>query len=89
MTAEYVDDRRYVLVDMDDYEVYGPYNERELRAAMLEDLCDPEVSKPLERIEYQAMTTEALLAEYQDMTGTRISRISEPTDEWRQEVNNG
>ena len=84
--TEYVDDRRFVIVDLDEYEVYGPYDERELRASMLEDLCDPEVSTKMEIMQYQAMTTESLLVEYQDTTGTRISRISEPTSEWRQEV---
>lgn len=82
-----VDDRRWVIVD--DGDAFGPYSERELRTAMLEDLCDPEISTPLERIEYQAMTTQSLMQEYVGINDTQIIHISEPTPEWRQEVANG
>ena len=77
---------RFCIVSPDDGDVFGPYDRREIRAAMLDDLCDPDIATPTEATEYRAMTIDSLIDEYQDTTGAEIRVMSEPTDEWRQEV---
>lgn len=81
---------RFVIVEPDDGDVFGPYNKAELRMAMLEDLIqrdgDEDDTPEHEAAEYRAMTTESLFDEYVSTTGCDIRIISSPTAEWRRSV---
>lgn len=84
-------DQRWVIVDQEACFVFGPYNEAELRQAMLDDLIlrsgdDEFDTTPEEEAGYRAMSNESLRAEYEESTDGLISEIHEPGADWRQAV---